>query len=47
MTFAEWKRTIWPTLPEETKAAIRREVAELRNSGWELQDAWVQAACVY
>ena len=45
MEFNEWKKTVWPTLPEEHKAAIRKEVAALKAEGWGHKEAWVQAAC--
>lgn len=47
MDFMEWKRTVWPTLPETDKAAIRTEVAKLKTDGWSHYEAWVQVACTH
>lgn len=45
MSYFEWRKTVWPTLSSEKKAEITAEVRTLRTDGWDMQEAWIQAAC--
>ena len=37
MAFAEWRRTVWPTLPAEIKQRILAEVRSLRADGGDME----------
>lgn len=47
MDYVQWKREVWPTLSPKTQNEIRAYVRELRSEGWDMAEAWVQAACTY
>ena len=44
-TYSTWRLTVWPTYTPEHRAQILAEVRRLRTDGWDIQEAWIQAAC--
>ena len=45
MNYYAWRLTVWPTYTPEHRAQILAEVRRLRTDGWDIQEAWIQAAC--